>query len=186
MKLQLDRQEEIQLFDRFHAGDLEAGAEIIEKNKGLVLAYVRKVTRSGAFSNLREDLIQSGIKGLIIARDRFESDRANGFGTYAYYWIRKYVEERINAEKKFYARHQSISTANTENEEEELSTSLDDTTFWSDLEKILTRSELDVCRLKYQGHTMTEIGRLRGVSRQRIHQLIESAWHKIQQHLNRN
>ena len=185
MELQSDRQEEVQLFGRFHAGDQEAGNEIIEKNKGLVLDYVGKVTRSGAFSDLYEDLIQSGIKGLIIARDRFESDRANGFGTYAYYWIRKYVEERINAEKKFYARHQFISKDNTENEEE-FSTSLDDTTLWNDLEKILTRSELEVCCLKYQGYTMTEIGRLRGVSRQRIYQILEGAHNKIQQHINRN
>ena len=185
MEWQSDRQEEVQLFGRFHAGDQEAGNEIIEKNKGLVLDYVGKVTRSGAFSDLREDLIQSGIKGLIIARDRFESDRANGFGTYAYYWIRKYVEERINAEKKFYARHQFISEDNTENEEE-FSTSLDDTTLWSDLEKILTRTELDICRLRHQGEVMEEIGRLFGVSRQRIHQILESARYKIQHYLNRN
>ena len=165
MKPRLDRQEEIQLFDRHNAGDKAAGDEIIQKHMDLVLGYVGKITRSGVFINIYDDLQQSGIEGLIVARDRFESDRANGFGTYAYYWIRKYVEERIDAEKKFYARHQS-----TPENEEKLLTSLDDTTLWNDLEKILTRSELDVCRLKYQGHTMAEIGRLRGVSRQRIHQ----------------
>ena len=81
MKLRLDRQEEVQLFGRFHAGDQEAGDKIIEKNKGLVLDYVGKVTQNGAFSDLHEDLIQSGIKGLIIARNRFESDRAIGIAT---------------------------------------------------------------------------------------------------------
>ena len=186
MKARLDRQKEVQFFGRFHAGDEAAGDEIIKEYMGLVLGYVGKVTRNGAFSNLREDLIQSGIEGLITARDRFESDRANGFGTYAYYWIRKYVEERINAEKRFYARHQSINAANAENERQELSVSLDDTTPWSDLEKILTQTELAICRLRHQGETMEEIGRLFGVSRQRIHQILEGAWHKIQQHFNRN
>ena len=185
MKSQLDKQNEVRLFDRFHAGDQEAGNEIVERNKGLVFYYVAKVTRTGTFSNLREDLIQSGLNGLIIARNRFESQRANGFGTYAYYWIRKCVEEWINADKQFYARHQFISKDDTENEEE-FSTLLNDTTFWNDLGKILTPTELDICRLRYQGETMAGIGKLFGVSRQRIHQLLESARHKIQQYFNRN
>ena len=185
MKSRLARKEEVQLFDRYHDGDKAAGDEIIEKHIDLVFGYVGKVTRSGAFINMYDDLQQSGIEGLVVARDRFESDRANGFGTYAYYWIRKYVEDRIKAEKKFYARHQFISEDDSENEEE-FSTSLDDITFWNDLEKILTRTELHICRLRYQGETMEEIGRLFGISRQRIHQIIESTRYKIQQHFNRN
>ena len=191
MKLRLDRQEEVQLFGQFHAGDQEAGDKIIEKNKGLVLDYVGKVTQNGAFSDLREDLVQSGIKGLIIARNRFESDRANEFSTYAYYWIRKYVNQTIDREVRFYDSHELVNQANTKNAEEEFSGSLEEkfgcndgsvdyTILWNDLKRILTPFELYICHLVEQGNTMEAIGKSRGVSRQRIHQLLKNARRKIQ------
>ena len=194
MESRLDRQEEVQLFNRFHAGDNEAGDKIIEKHMDLVLGCVGKITRSGAFRDLREDLIQSGIEGLITARDRFESDRANGFSTYAYYWIRKFINETINSEKKFDAWHQLMSEANSENGEEEFSASLEErfgrndrsadyATLRSDLETILTPFELYICHLTEQGSTMEAIGKSREVSRQRIHQLLKSARSKIQQEI---
>ena len=194
MKSQLDKQEEVQLFDRFHAGDQEAGNEIIENNKGLVLDYVGKVTRSGAFSHLREDLIQSGIEGLITARDRFELARGNRFSTHAYSWVRKYVNQMIDVEMKFYNSHELINQTNTKNEDGELSESLEEkfgrsdgsvdyTILWNDLKTILTPFELYICHLVEQGKTMEAIGKSRGVSRQRIHQLLKNARRKIQEEI---
>ena len=192
MKSRLDRQEEVRLFDRFHAGDKEAGNEIIEKNKGLVLDYVGKVTRSGTFSDLREDLIQSGIEGLITARDRFELERGNRFSTQAYPWVRKYVNQTIDREVRFYDSHELMNQTNTKNEDDELSGSLEEkfgcndgsvdyTMLWNDLKTILTPFELCICHLVEQGKTMEAIGKSRGVSRQRIHQLLKSARSKIQE-----
>ena len=192
MKSQLDKQEEVQLFNRFHAGDSEAGDEIIEKNKGLVSAYVQKVTRSGAFSNLRQDLIQSGIEGLIKARDCFELERGNRFSTHAYSWVRKYVNQTIDREVRFYDSHELINQTNTKNEDGELSESLEEkfgcndgsvdyTILWNDLKTVLTPFELCICHLVEQGKTMEAIGKSRGVSRQRIHQLLKSARSKIQE-----
>ena len=192
MKSRLDRQEEVRLFDRFHAGDKEAGDEIIQKHTDLVLSYVGKITRSGAFSNSREDLIQAGIEGLIIARDRFELERGNRFITHAYPWVRKYVNQMIDLEKRFYNSHELISQTNTKNEDGELSESLEEkfgcndgsadyTMLWRDLKRILTPFELYICRLVEQGKTMEAIGKSRGVSRQRIHQLLKSARSKIQE-----
>ena len=216
MKSQLDKQKEVQLFNRFHAGDKEAGDKIIEQNKGLVWDCVRKITQDGAFTNLSADLQQSGIEGLIKARDRFELDRANEFSTYAYYWIRKFVNETIDHETRSGAPFKPMNGDNTKSKGEESSALLDETvggddksldytmevvfSLWydrddrslddimlgNDLEKILTTLELNICRLRCQGETMTEIGKLFGVSRQRIHQLLEEARRKIEQYLNRN
>ena len=194
MKSGLDKQEEIQLFNRFHAGDKAAGDEIIQKYMDLVSNYVRKITRSDAFRNLREDLIQSGIEGLIIARDRFELERGNRFITYAYSYIRKYVNQTVDIEKRFYNWHQLMSGGNTESEEDELSASLEETfggndklightILKSDLETILAPSELYICHLIEEGRTMEAIGKSREVSRQRIHQLLKSARSKIQQEI---
>ena len=183
---------DIQLFDRLRAGDKEAGDEIIEKHMGLVLDYVGKITGSGNFINLRDDLIQSGYEGLINARNRFESNQGNKFSTYAYPWIRKLVWEVINREKRFYDSHQLMSKANTESEGDELSASLDAkyndrlvdyAMLRSDLEKILTPSELYICHLIEQGYTLEDIGGLFGVSRQRIHQRLKSLRRKIQQEI---
>ena len=185
--------DDVQLFNQFHAGDKEAGDEIIEKHKGLVLAYVKKITRNGAFSDLREDLIQSGIEGLITARDRFELKRGNKFSTHAYPWILKFVLEAIKRENRFYDLHQLMSADNTETEKsDELLVSLerkfgyndqlaDYVMLWSDLETILTRREFDICRLIEQGYTLEEIGRLHEISPQRIHQLHKRSRIKIQQ-----
>ena len=192
MKSQLDKQEEVQLFDRFQTGDKEAGDEIIQQHMDLVLNYVGKITRNGAFSNLREDLIQSGIEGLITAQDRFELKRGNRFSTYAYSWVRKYVNQTIDREVRFYDSHELMSQANTKNEEEEFSESLEEkfgcndglvdyTILWNDLKTILTPFELYICHLVEQGKTMEAIGKSRGVSRQRIHQLLKSARSKIQE-----
>ena len=192
MRLQLDSQEVIQLFNRFHAGDKGAGDEIIQEYMPLVLSYVGKVTRNGTFSDLREDLIQSGMEGLINARDRFELERGNRFSTYAHHWIRKYVNQTIDREVRFYASHELVSQTNSKNEEGEFSESLEERfgcndglvdyiMLWDDLEKILTPFELYLCRLVREGKTMEAIGKSRGVSRQRIHQLLKSARTKIQE-----
>ena len=194
MKSRLDRHEEIELFNQFRAGNKKAGDEIIQKHMNLVSNYVRKITRSGAFSNLREDLIQSGIEGLIKARDCFELERGNRFSTHAYSWVRKYVNQMIDVEVRFYNSHELISQTNTNNEDSELSESLEEkfggndrsidyTMLWNDLKTILTPFELYICHLVEQGKTMEAIGKSRGVSRQRIHQLLKNTRCKIQEEI---
>ena len=194
MQSKLKKQDEIQLFDRFHAGDEVAGQKIIQINSRIVLDYVARITRNGAFRTIRKDLIQSGIEGLLVARNRFKPNPSTEFSSYAYYWIRKYVLDAINRDTRFYSTHELMSGVNSEGEDEEILFSLeekfgcdDDTTDYkillSDLEKILTPFELCICKLIEQGNTMEAIGKSRRVSRQRIHQLLNRARSKIHEEI---
>ena len=190
----MEKQHEVQLFNRFLAGDEAAGQEIIQMNSYIVSAYVAKITKGGAFKTIREDLNQSGIEGLIVARNRFNPNRSTDFSTYAFYWIRKYVLDAIYRETNFYSTHELMSGVNTAREDDERQISLEENfgyddysteyaIFWSDLEKILTPSEFYICNLIEQGFTMEAIGKSRGVSRQRIHQLLNRARTKINQEI---
>lgn len=190
MQSEMEKQEEIQLFNRFHAGDEAAGTEIVRRNERLALDYVARITRNGAFRDIHEDLTQAGIEGLLIARDRFEPNPSNEFSTYAFYWVRKSILETIGREKRFRSSHKLLSATNTDVENDEPSLPLeerfgcdDGTTDYecllSDLEQVLTPFELYICKLIEQGKTMEAIGKSRNVSRQRIHQLLNQARSKI-------
>ena len=46
----------------------------------------------------RDDLMQSGYEGALIAYRKFDPGRGVKFGTYAYYWIEKYLQRAVNIE----------------------------------------------------------------------------------------
>ena len=85
MGVQFNQEDDFQLFQRFHAGDEKAGDEIIQKHMGLVRSYVYSIAQSDMFVGSWDDLVQSGIEGLVSARNQFDLRRANRFSTFAYY-----------------------------------------------------------------------------------------------------
>ena len=197
MGVQFSQEDDFQLFQRFHAGDEKAGDEIIQKHMGLVWSYVQLIIQCGAYIDLRADLVQLGIEGLIIARNQFDWNRGNKFCTFACHWIRKFVNEGRDKEMKFRERYEPIDGDCTENDGTQNSVlmnmrlacddnSLEEVILRSDMKTILTAREFDICCFKEQGQTIAEIGRLFGVTPQRIHQLLDAARPRIQEYFGHN
>ena len=192
-----DREDDLQLFQRFQEGDVKAGDDIVAKHMGLVKSYVYSITRRDMSIVLQDDLVQSGVEGLVRARNEFDVRRSIKFSTFAYYMVRKYVNEARIKERQYRARHE-LSDADC-SEGETFATlewtdinggyedfSPDEAILYSDLKTILSTREFEIWCLMQQGRSISDIGRIFGVSRQRVHQKLESVRSKIQVYLSRN
>lgn len=197
MIVRFNREDDVQLFQRFHEGDVKAGEAIIEKHMGLVRSYVYSISKRDTLMVLQDDLVQSGVEGLVRARNEFDVRRPNKFSTFAYYMVRKYVNEARNKEIRYRERHE-LSDADC-SEGETFATlewtdvnggyedrSADEAVLYIDLKTILSTREFKIWRLMQQGRSISDIGKIFGVSRQRIYQNLESARSKLQLYLSRN
>ncbi len=70
----------LELFDRYHSGDMIAKDELIKGNLKLVLSVLKSF--SGRVDNM-DDLFQVGVIGLIKAIDNFDLNHEVKFSTYA-------------------------------------------------------------------------------------------------------
>ena len=70
----------LELFDRYHSGDMTAKDELIKGNLKLVLSVLKSF--SGRVDNM-DDLFQVGVIGLIKAIDNFDLNHEVKFSTYA-------------------------------------------------------------------------------------------------------
>jgi RNA polymerase primary sigma factor len=70
----------------------EARHALILANLRLVVHIAKKYTKSGLSFM---DLIQEGNFGLLRAVDKFEHERGNKFSTYAFWWIKQFIERGI-------------------------------------------------------------------------------------------
>jgi RNA polymerase primary sigma factor len=70
----------------------EARDGLILANLRLVVHIAKKYTKSGLPFM---DLIQEGNFGLLRAVDKFEHERGNKFSTYAFWWIKQFIERGI-------------------------------------------------------------------------------------------
>jgi RNA polymerase primary sigma factor len=84
--------EEVALAKRIEQGDLDAKAEMIESNLGLV--HVLAGTYLGRGVPF-EDLVQEGTIGLVKAVERFDHRREVKFSTYAVWWIRRSILDAL-------------------------------------------------------------------------------------------
>jgi RNA polymerase sigma factor (sigma-70 family) len=82
------------LIKQYQNGDKSALNNIIDKNKKIVYMVVNKYYTNTTNSIDKEDLVQEGFIGLIIAAKKYNPDykRKAKFTTYAFYWI----NQRIN------------------------------------------------------------------------------------------
>ena len=80
------------LAKRIEKGDRKARDYLIECNLRLVVHYVNKLTVEDRH---REDLIQEGNVGLLIAVDKFDWRRGTKFSTYATWWIRQRIRKAM-------------------------------------------------------------------------------------------
>jgi RNA polymerase primary sigma factor len=84
----LSTAEVITLAQRMEAGDKAAREHLIEANTRLVLSIARKYQGRGL---LLEDLVRTGMLGLIRAVDRFDWRRGHAFSTHATWWIKQAI-----------------------------------------------------------------------------------------------
>ncbi|WP_311537417.1 sigma-70 family RNA polymerase sigma factor [uncultured Anaerococcus sp.] len=96
MKLSDLNNEEI--VEQFQLGNQNALAALVEKNQGLVRSRASYFFRSHGNDLDLEDLVQSGMLGMIRAAEKFDLSLGYKFTTYAYKWIDKAIRKAINKE----------------------------------------------------------------------------------------
>nr|WP_072536823.1 sigma-70 family RNA polymerase sigma factor [Anaerococcus mediterraneensis] len=96
MKLSDLNNEEI--VEQFQMGNQNALSALVEKNQGLVRSRASYFFRSHGNDLDLEDLVQSGMLGMIRAAEKFDLSLGYKFTTYAYKWIDKAIRKAINKE----------------------------------------------------------------------------------------
>jgi len=87
-KNKLELEEEKEIIRRIREGDKKLREEFIKKNQGLVYHIAKKY----AFPpEILSDLITEGNVGLLKAIEKFDLKKNVKFGTYAYFWIKRYI-----------------------------------------------------------------------------------------------
>lgn len=93
----LTAEEEVELSKKIREGDIEARNKLVNANIRFVFKIAGKYTTHGSVTY--EDLVASGLEGLIYAAEKFDPDKGNRFTTYAYWWIgygiKKYLNEMV-------------------------------------------------------------------------------------------
>jgi RNA polymerase sigma factor (sigma-70 family) len=79
------------LIAAYKTGDREAGAALIELQRGLIFSFATRFMRNSRHNEL-EDYLQAGTIGVLEAAKRFDLNRSTKFGTYAGWWIRHEIE----------------------------------------------------------------------------------------------
>ena len=87
-----------EIVEQFQEGNQNALAALVEKNQGLVRSRASYFYRSHGNDLDLEDLVQSGMLGMIRAAEKFDLSLGYKFTTYAYKWIDKAIRKAINKE----------------------------------------------------------------------------------------
>ena len=89
----LTPEEEVRLFETYHAGDEDAFVKIVFHNLRFVVSVAKKYQHLGLSLG---DLINEGNVGLIKAAHRFDVSKGFKFISYAVWWIRQSILQAIN------------------------------------------------------------------------------------------
>ncbi len=88
-------EDEKEIITKIREGDLKLREQFIKKNQGLVYHIAKKY----AFSqDILPDLIAEGNMGLLRAIEKFDFRKKVKFGTYAYFWIKRFILRAIMKE----------------------------------------------------------------------------------------
>lgn len=87
-----------EIVEQFQLGNQNALAALVDKNQGLVRSRASYFYRSHGNDLDLEDLVQSGMLGMIRAAEKFDLTLGYKFTTYAYKWIDKAIRKAINKE----------------------------------------------------------------------------------------
>jgi RNA polymerase primary sigma factor len=89
---QASEQEMAELFPKIKKGDGEAKKRLIEGNLRLVISIAKRYSCYGLDFL---DLIEEGNVGLIKAIEKYDPKMGYNFSTYAFWWIRQYIQRAI-------------------------------------------------------------------------------------------
>lgn len=110
------------LWRRFRSGDLQARSELIETHIGLVHQVARKLARSLGDQVSHEDLVGSGVLGLIRALESYDPAHGSAFSTYAVPRIRGAILDDLRsndpASRNLRQREREIAEAQARLEQE--------------------------------------------------------------------
>lgn len=87
-----------EIVESFQNGNQNALGALVDKNQGLVRSRASYFFRSHGNDLELEDLVQSGMLGMIRAAEKFDLTLGYKFTTYAYKWIDKAIRKAINKE----------------------------------------------------------------------------------------
>lgn len=90
---------EFELLKKYHDGDSDAIDGILELNYKFI-NYLISSEFSG-FKQFHGDLFSEGFIGLREAVERWKEEKHDGFKSYKYFWIRKYMLQFLNKESKY-------------------------------------------------------------------------------------
>lgn len=92
----LTKEEEIELAKKIAAGDKSAKEKFFNSNRRLVADIAKKYLGNGVEF---PDLVQEGNIGLLRAIEKFDYKKGNKFSTYATYWIKNRISEKVRKER---------------------------------------------------------------------------------------
>ncbi|HNS32065.1 MAG TPA: sigma-70 family RNA polymerase sigma factor [bacterium] len=95
MKETMSQEDEIKIIREIRKGDRKAKEFFIKQNQGLVIYLAKRYAFS---SDILADLIAEGNMGLLKALEKFDFKKNVKFGTYAYFWIKRFVLRAIMKE----------------------------------------------------------------------------------------
>jgi len=167
---------------------IEKRNALVEANQGLVISIAKGYANGHVPI---EDLIQEGNLGLIVAAERFDTERGCRFSTYAMWWIRGFVS-RVTRDKTMNGRKlQSLDLPVDEDGDNILADLIPDENAVSpcelaeknELKELITEMisclkprERRVIELHFglngtPEHSLREIGEILGISKERVRQI---------------
>lgn len=191
-------QKQRKLIDEMRQGNTKAEILLIETCDKLIYKIVKKYT---ANKELQEALSTAGQYGLIMAAQRFDLARQNFFTTYAVWWIKQAIINRLKEEQPF-DHHLSLDTPLTfEDQERTMHDIIGDTRHTQQsleqklitedqkkvrliLKQLLPHQEYQVLKFRYglknqQRLTYKEIAHKLGASKESVKQLEKKALRRL-------
>lgn len=199
---QLTKEEEMYYIKAYENGDKEAENILIERNLRLVAHVVKKYS-SNSYDN--EDLISIGTIGLIKGIKSFKSDKNIKLATYCARCIENEIlmSFRVNKKHKIVGSlSDPIGSDKDGNEihkidrieddkmdiQKEVETNIQIETMMSFIEKVLTKQEYQIIKLRYgigcEPLPQREIGEMLGISRSYVSRIEKKALGKLKQVLS--